>query len=137
MALTITRLAEREVGAIIVPTRSRTLTRKLTFATTPRFSMPCAASRWLRVSMQNAASHCRRSTASGYGVDLSGAVRAICAAVLEHSDVIYQEILHELRGYEFGITAPLMLLCEALLLRGQLDAVSQMIRAGTLKMQPQ
>jgi hypothetical protein len=58
---------------------------------------------------------------------LSGAVRGICTAVLEHSDVIYQEILHELRGYEFGITAPFMLLCEALLLRGQLDAVSQMI----------
>ncbi len=62
---------------------------------------------------------------------LARAIRAICAAVLEPSSTSDQVIigLDEYRGagYQFGITALFVLLCEALLLRGQLDAVPEVI----------
>jgi tetratricopeptide (TPR) repeat protein len=64
---------------------------------------------------------------------LSRAVRGICTAVLEASNAIDQEILDEFRGYQFGITALFKLLCEALLLRGQLDALPEMIEQGLSK----
>jgi predicted ATPase len=56
------------------------------------------------------------------------AIRAICAAVPESSGTIDQAII-ELDGasYQLGITARYMLLCEALLLRGQLDAVPKIM----------
>ena len=64
---------------------------------------------------------------------LSRAVRSICTAVLEASNAIDQGILDQFRGYQFGITALFILLCEALLLRGQSDAVPEMIEQGLSK----
>jgi len=62
---------------------------------------------------------------------LSRAVRAICAAVLDHSSPIDPVIgaLNEYRGagYQFGITALFTLFCEALIDRNQLDVVSDVI----------
>jgi predicted ATPase len=62
---------------------------------------------------------------------LSRAIRAICAAVLESSGTIDRVIIgldeYSGAGYQFGITALFILLCEALLLRGQLDAVPEVI----------
>jgi len=62
---------------------------------------------------------------------LSRAIRATCAAVLEPSGTIDQVIIgldeYGAAGYQFGITALLILLCEALLLRGQLGAVPEVI----------
>jgi class 3 adenylate cyclase/tetratricopeptide (TPR) repeat protein len=62
---------------------------------------------------------------------LSRAIRAICAAVLESSGTIDRVIIgldeYSGSGYQFGITALFILLCEALLLRGQLDAVPEVI----------
>jgi class 3 adenylate cyclase/tetratricopeptide (TPR) repeat protein len=66
--------------------------------------------------------------------DLSHAVRGICTAVLEPSSAIDQVILDELHGgYQFGITAPFILLCEALLFRDQLDAALETIEQGLSK----
>jgi tetratricopeptide (TPR) repeat protein len=68
---------------------------------------------------------------------LSRAIRAICAAVLEPSNTIEQAFisLDEYRGagYQFGITAMLTFLCEALILRGQLDAVRELIEQALAK----
>jgi predicted ATPase len=59
------------------------------------------------------------------------AIRAICAAVPKSSGTIDQALvgLEEYSGapYQLGITARYMLLCEALLQRGQLDAVPKII----------
>src|ERR1043166_3288669 len=64
-----------------------------------------------------------RSTARG--------IRAICAAVPESSGTIDQAITgldeYSGAGYQLGITARFVLLCEALLRRGQLDAVPKII----------
>jgi hypothetical protein len=68
---------------------------------------------------------------------LSRAVRGICAAVLEPSGTIDQAIVgldeYSGAGYQFGITALFMLLGEALLLRGQAEAVPEIIEQGLTK----
>jgi hypothetical protein len=68
---------------------------------------------------------------------LSWAVRAACAAVLDPSTTTDQVVigLDEYRraGYQFGITALLALSCDALLLRGQLDAVPEVIEQALAK----
>jgi tetratricopeptide (TPR) repeat protein len=62
---------------------------------------------------------------------LARAIRAICAVVLEPSSTSDQVIIalgdYRGAGYQFGITALFVLSCEALLLRGQLDAVPEVI----------
>ena len=62
---------------------------------------------------------------------LSGAVRAICTAVLDHSSPIDPVVvaLNEYRGvgYQFGITALLTLFSGALIVRNQLDIASDVI----------
>ena len=68
---------------------------------------------------------------------LSRAVRGICTAMLDPSSTIDQVIigLDEYRGagYQFGITALFILLCEALLLRRQFDTVTEVIEEGFSK----
>jgi tetratricopeptide (TPR) repeat protein len=68
---------------------------------------------------------------------LSPFIRAICAAVLEPSSTIDQAFtgLDEYRGagYQFGITALFAFLCEALILRGQIDAVPEVIEQALAK----
>jgi hypothetical protein len=68
---------------------------------------------------------------------LSRAVRGICAAVLEPSGTIDQAIVgldeYSGAGYQFGITALFMLLGEALLLRGQAEAVPEIVEQGLTK----
>jgi class 3 adenylate cyclase/predicted ATPase len=62
------------------------------------------------------------------------ALRAICAAVLEPSSAIDQAIIrlddYRGAGYRFGVTALFILLCGALLVRGQLDAVPQVLESA-------
>jgi class 3 adenylate cyclase/predicted ATPase len=68
---------------------------------------------------------------------LSRAIRATCTAVLDPSsavdDVINGWDEYRRAGYQFGITALLALLSEALLLRGQLDAVPEVIEQALAK----
>jgi hypothetical protein len=68
---------------------------------------------------------------------LSRAVRGICTAMLDPTSTIDQVIngLDEYRGagYQFGITALFLLLCEALLLRGQFDTLSEVVKEGLSK----
>jgi class 3 adenylate cyclase len=69
--------------------------------------------------------------------NLSRAIRAICAAVLEPSSTIDQAFIglkeYYGAGYQFGITALFAFLCEALILRGQLDAVPELIEQALAK----
>jgi predicted ATPase len=68
---------------------------------------------------------------------LSRAIRATCTAVLDPSSAVDHVIIgwdeYRRAGYQFGITALLALLSEALLLRGQLDAVPEVIEQALAK----
>jgi class 3 adenylate cyclase/tetratricopeptide (TPR) repeat protein len=68
---------------------------------------------------------------------LSRAIRATCTAVLDPSSAVDHVIIgwdeYRRAGYQFGITALLALLCEALLLRGQLDAMPEVIEQALAK----
>jgi tetratricopeptide (TPR) repeat protein len=59
-----------------------------------------------------------------------GLSRGVCSATLEPSQAIVGLEEYRSAGYQFGITALLILLCKALLLRRQLDAVSEIVEQG-------
>ena len=117
------------------PTRSTMRTRKLTLGIMRQFCMFCAASRQLLRPTQSVVSPYRSSTDFASGSDCRARSAESAPPFWMHRAAELDEVKaaldeYQRAGYQLGITAQFVLMCQALLLRNEFQAALEVIDHG-------